>query len=82
MKIVEPYIIIMSPLCRTPTLTASAAASMVPVVTGVPGARPVSCAACAVMWPAISVDQSSFGSLSSAMMSGARSLVQSRVSTS
>ena len=42
---VEPYISIMSPEARTPTLTASAAASMVPQVTGVPMASPVSAAA-------------------------------------
>ena len=44
-KIVDPYIIIISPAPQTPTLTASAAASIVPTVTGVPGARPVSSAA-------------------------------------
>ena len=47
MKTVEPYISIMSPGARTPTLTASAAASTVPTVTGVPSARPVSAAAAA-----------------------------------
>ena len=42
MKMVEPYISIMSPVSSTPTLSASAAASMVPTMTGVPSARPVS----------------------------------------
>ncbi len=46
-KMVEPYISMRSPGRRTPTLTASAAASMVPQVTGVPGARPVRRAASA-----------------------------------
>ena len=39
---VDPYIIIMSPELLTPTLKASAAASIVPVVTGVPNFNPVS----------------------------------------
>ncbi len=61
---VEPYIIIVSPGAVTPALTASAAASMVPQVTGVPGRRPVSAAAAAVTWPAMSVDHISRGSRS------------------
>ena len=40
MKMVEPYISIMSPGSSTPTLSASAAASIVPTITGVPAARP------------------------------------------
>jgi hypothetical protein len=48
MKMVEPYISIMSPESSTPTLSASAAASMVPAITGVPCARPVAAAAFAV----------------------------------
>ena len=47
-KMVEPYISIMSPVRTTPTLSASDAASMVPAVTGVPAASPVACAAPAV----------------------------------
>ena len=42
---VEPYISIISPGSSTPTLTASAAASIVPTITGVPAASPVSSAA-------------------------------------
>ena len=61
MKMVEPYMIIMSPGARTPILIASAAASMVPQVTGVPLARPVSSAARSVIWPAISVDHARSG---------------------
>ena len=45
MKMVEPYMTIMSPGLVTPTLSASAAASMVPAITGVPAASPVSRAA-------------------------------------
>ena len=83
MKIVEPYISIISPGDRTPTLTASAAASMVPTVTGVPSARPVSAAAAAVTRPAISVDHISRGSRSSGHdVVGARSAVQSSLRTS
>ena len=41
-NIVEPYMTIMSPACLTPTLTASAAASIVPTVTGIPIGKPVS----------------------------------------
>ena len=42
----DPYMIIRSPGSRTPTLNASAKASIVPATTGVPAARPVVCAAC------------------------------------
>ena len=55
-KMVEPYIIIMSPGSSTPTLSASAAASMVPAMTGVPSAARSPRAAARVTWPAISVD--------------------------
>ena len=65
MKTVEPYISIVSPAPRTPTLSASAAASMVPKVTGVPGASPVSPPPRSVTCPAISADQPSRGSMSS-----------------
>ena len=61
MKMVEPYISIMSPASSTPTLSASAAASMVPTMTGVPAASPVSSAARFVTAPAMSVVQASFG---------------------
>ena len=82
MNIVEPYISIISPGDWTPTLTASAAASIVPTMTGVPWARPVSDAAAGVTPPAISVDHASRGNRSSGRMSGARSAVQSRRFTS
>ena len=39
-KMVEPYISMSSPGSRTPTLIASAAASIVPTITGVPGREP------------------------------------------
>ena len=39
-KMVEPYISIISPASRTPTLIASAAASIVPTITGVPERKP------------------------------------------
>ena len=39
MKMVEPYMSIMSPASSTPTLSASAAASTVPTMTGVPGGK-------------------------------------------
>lgn len=48
MKMVDPYIIIICPGSVTPTLTASAAAFMVPVITGVPTASPVASAAARV----------------------------------
>ena len=48
---VEPYISMASPSSTTPTLTASAPASVVPQMTGVPAARPVSAAAAAVTYP-------------------------------
>ena len=54
-------------------LTASAAASTVPAVTGVPSARPVSRAASGVIAPTISLDQASRGSFSRPMMSSASS---------
>jgi hypothetical protein len=51
-NIVVPYMTIMSPGSTTPTLTASAAASIVPAVTGVPAFSPVSAAAVEVTSPA------------------------------
>ncbi len=62
-------------------ITPQAAASMVPAVTGVPSARPVSSAAWGVMRPAISVLQARRGSLSSATISSASSLLHSSRST-
>ena len=61
MKMVEPYIIIMSPGSSTPTLSASAAASIVPAMTGVPAASPVSSRRARVTMPAMSVVHSSLG---------------------
>ena len=57
MKMVEPYISIMSPGSSTPTLSASAAASIVPTMTGVPAASPVSSRRRRVTVPAMSVVQ-------------------------
>src|SRR5580693_634286 len=48
---VDPYMIIRSPRCRTPTLCASAHASTVPASTGVPGRRPVAADARGVTGP-------------------------------
>jgi hypothetical protein len=62
MNIVVPYMSIVSPGARTPTLAASAHASIVPAATGVPSARPVSDAAAAVTVPAISAGHRSRGS--------------------
>ena len=81
-KMVEPYISIISPGSRTPTLIASAAASIVPTITGVPGASPVSSAACLVTVPAISVVQAISGRRSSSVMSGARASLHARLSMS
>ncbi len=61
MNMVVPYMTIMSPGAFTPTLMASAVASIVPVVTGVPAFSPVSAAACGVTCPATSFAQSSRG---------------------
>ena len=82
MNMVEPYISIMSPFRVTPTESASAAASMVPAVTGVPAFSPVSTAASLVTAPAISPDQSSLGNLSRGTMSPASSSLQHCFSTS
>ena len=82
MKIVEPYISIMSPGRSTPTLTASAAASMAPAVTGVPGASPVSAAACVVISPTISVVQWRVGNWSIEAISAVSASDQSRRSMS
>ena len=51
----EPNWIIIFPGATTPMLMASAPESSVPVITGVPSARPVSAAALAVTVPAMSL---------------------------
>ena len=81
MKMVEPYMIIMSPASSTPTESASAAASAVPAMTGVPAASPVSSAARGVTAPTMSVVQARSGRRSGSMMSGASSPLQARSST-
>jgi hypothetical protein len=80
-KTVEPYITIMSPFRTTPTLSASAAASMVPAITGVPLASPVARAALAVTWPATAVVHMIFGSRSMSTMPGASSVLHRCSST-
>ncbi len=60
----------------------SAAASIVPTVTGVPQARPVISAASLVTWPAISSDHINRGSFSNGTMSSARSSTHDCVVTS
>ena len=60
---VDPYIIIISPALKTPTLIASAAASIVPEVTVVPSAKPVCDAADFEILPIISFVQTNFGNL-------------------
>ena len=67
-KLLLPYIIIISPVLSTPAPRASDAASMVPVMTGTPGGRPVSAAASAVSSPATWVLHKSSGSLSISVM--------------
>jgi hypothetical protein len=79
---VVPYITIMSPGATTPALIASAAASIVPAVTGVPAINPVSTAAAGVTPPAISADQSSRGSLSGSTIGSAKRPSHSRARTS
>ena len=73
---VDPYIIIMSPELLTPTLKASAAASIVPVVTGVPNFNPVSFDACSVISPAISLDHNISGNKLTSIISLLNSLLQ------
>lgn len=76
-KMVEPYMTIMSKGRTMPTLSASEAASIVPAMTGVPAARPVARAAFGVTWPAISVVHKSFGKRSSSIRSPQSSPLQS-----
>ena len=72
MNIVDPYIHIVSPVSETPTDTASAAASMVPVVTGIPAGSPVSFAAFSLKTPTTSVDHRRSGRASSEIRSAVR----------
>jgi hypothetical protein len=60
-NIVEPYMSIRSPRRCASTLTASAQASIVPVITGVPRRSPVCSAAGPETVPATSPDQRSAG---------------------
>ena len=60
-NIVVPYISIRSPGLCASTLIASAHASMVPAVTGMPAGRPVAAAADSVIVPATVSDQASRG---------------------
>ena len=69
MKMVEPYIIIMSP-AEHANGRASAAASIVPTITGVPTASPVSLGLPFVTPPMMSVVQARSGRLSTSMISG------------
>ena len=68
----EPYISMVSPGDRTPALNASAQASTVPAVTGVPSDKPVSAAAAALTPPTTSPGQASRGSSRSPQMSRAQ----------
>src|SRR6187402_1539162 len=69
-NIVVPYISIRSPGLWAATLMASAHASTVPVVTGMPAGRPVSPAAAAETTPAVSSDHARRGgSIAPAMSS-------------
>ena len=76
MNIVVPYMSIVSPGSRTPTLSASAQASMVPAMTGVPAAIPVRADASAVTQPTGSPAQWSVGSSRFGAMSAAQSDAQ------
>ena len=81
-NIVEPYISIRSPGCRTPAENASAQASTVPGETGVPAGIPVSAAAASVTVPITSCGQTSRGISSSPATSGTQSCAQSKARTS
>src|SRR5215204_2861800 len=76
-NIVEPYISMRSPGCRTPALNASAQASTVPAQTGVPSATPGASAAALCTVPTTSPDQASRGSSTPAITSAAQSPAQS-----
>ena len=75
-KIVDPYMHMVSPSLLRPIEIASAAASIVPVVTGIPFGRPVSDAAFSVTLPTISVDHFSSGKHSMGIISSVSSLLQ------
>src|SRR5579862_3550709 len=77
MKIVDPYITIRSPSARTPTLNASAQASMVPATTGVPGGSPVSSAAAVLTTPTCWLGQASGGGGTPFPISDVQSYAQS-----
>jgi hypothetical protein len=61
-NIVDPYISIRSPGCRTPAENASEYASTVPATTGVPTATPVASAASGRTVPTTSLGQTNLGS--------------------
>jgi hypothetical protein len=60
-NIVDPYISIWSPGCRTPTENASEYASTVPATTGVPARTPVASAASGRTVPTTSLGQTNLG---------------------
>jgi hypothetical protein len=76
MDMVVPYMSIMSPGSRTPTLIASDQGSMVPAATGVPAGIPVTSAAAVVASPATSDGHSSRGSARPGATSLAHSSIQ------
>jgi hypothetical protein len=77
-NIVDPYISIRSPGWRTPALNASAQASTVPAVTGVPVNNPVVSAAAAVTVPTTSPGHASRSSATSPVSSLAQFWCHSR----
>ncbi len=81
---VVPYITIRSPGSVTPTLSASAAASTAPAVTGVPALSPVSSAPRSLTVPAISVDHIRSGNFDVSMIGSAKrsSYASASISTS
>lgn len=81
-NIVVPYMSMRSPIPCAPTLSASAQASMVPVVTGMPVGSPVRCAASAVTVPAASPDQRSPGSSMPGAIRSVHGVYQSRARVS
>jgi hypothetical protein len=79
---VVPYMTIVSPTAPTPTLAASAQASIVPAITGMPSGSPVSRAARPCTVPATSPGQSSRGSARPGATSSDHSCAQSPASRS
>ena len=77
-NMVVPYMTMASPGSRTPTLVASAHASMVPVVIGSPTGSPVAAAASRVTCPTTSVGQANSGSSSPGATDSAQSVAHSR----